>query len=108
MSIKFAGLCGIGLCLGAGAALYLEISHFWDLEISHFWATDAIAASEDKPQVVNRLHKDDRLLPARTIDPRARSADVQNGFGCWRLGVPLMPGSQSRTPKGGWCSSSIH
>jgi hypothetical protein len=81
MSIKFAGLCGIGLCLGAGAALYLEISHFW--------ATEAIAASEDKPQVVSRLHKDDRLLSARTIDPRARSADAQNGFGMLEIGGPV-------------------
>jgi hypothetical protein len=81
MSIKFAGLCGIGLCLGVGAALYLEISHFW--------ATEAIAASEDKPQVVNRLRKDDRLLPARTIDPRARSADAQNVFGTLEIGGPV-------------------
>jgi hypothetical protein len=99
MSMKFAGLCGIGLCLGAGAALYLEISHFW--------ATEAIAASEDKPQVVSRLHKDDRLLSARTIDPRARSADAQNDFGMLEIGAPSMPGSQSRTPMDGWCSSSI-
>jgi hypothetical protein len=99
MSMKFAGLCGIGLCLGADAPLYLEISHFW--------ATEAIAASEDKPQVVSRLHKDDRLLSARTIDPRARSADAQNDFGMLEIGAPSMPGSQSRTPMDGWCSSSI-
>jgi hypothetical protein len=80
MSIKFAGLCGIGLCLGAGAALYLEISHFW--------TTEAIAASEDKPQVVNRLRKDDRLH-ARTTDPRARSADAQDGFGMLEIGGPV-------------------
>ena len=80
MSIKFAGLCGIGLCLGAGAALYLEISHFW--------STEAIAASEDKPQVVNRLRKDDRLH-ARTTDPRARSADAQDGFGMLEIGGPV-------------------
>lgn len=81
MSIKFAGLCGIGLCLGAGATLYLEISHFW--------ATEAIAASEHKAQVVNRLRKDDRLLPARTMEPRARSADAQNGFGMLEIGGPV-------------------
>ena len=80
MSIKFAGLCGIGLCLGAGAALYLEISHFW--------ATEAIAASEDKLQVVNRLRKDDRLH-ARTTDPRARPADAQDGFGVLEIGGPV-------------------
>src|SRR5260370_38808874 len=80
MSIKFAGLCGIGLCLGAGAALYLEISHFWTPE--------AIAASEDKPQVVNRLRKDDRLH-ARTTDPRAGSADAQDGFGMLEIGGPV-------------------
>jgi hypothetical protein len=80
MSIKLAGLCGIGLCLGAGAALYLEISHFW--------TTEAIAASEDKPQVVNRLRKDDRLH-ARTTAPRARSADAQDGFGMLEIGGPV-------------------
>jgi hypothetical protein len=81
MSIKLAGLCGIVLCLGGGGALYLEISHFW--------TTEAIAASEDKPQVVNRLRKDDPLLPARTIDPQARSTDGQNGFGTLEIGGPI-------------------
>jgi hypothetical protein len=81
MSIKFAGLCGIAFCFGAGAALYPEISHFW--------TTEAIAASQAKSQVVNRLAKDDRLLPARTTDPRARSADAQDGFGMLEIGGPV-------------------
>ena len=80
MSIKFAGVCGIGLCLGAGAALYLEISHFW--------TTEAIAASEDKPQVVNRLRKHDRLRTTM-IDPSIRSADPHDGFGMLEVGGPL-------------------
>jgi hypothetical protein len=81
MSIKFVGLCGILFCLGAGAAFYPEISQFWTAE--------AIAASEDKPQVVNRLRKDGRLLPATTTDPRARSADAQNGFGMLEIAGPV-------------------
>jgi hypothetical protein len=78
--IKFAGLCGIAFCIGAGAALYLENSHFW--------TTEAIAASENKPQVVNRLRKDDRL-PARITDSRTRSADTQDGFGMLEVGGPV-------------------
>jgi hypothetical protein len=81
MSIKFAGLCGIALCLGAGSALYMDISHLW--------TADAIAASEYKLQVVNRLRKDDRLLPARTTDPRAGSLDPQDGFGTLEVGGPV-------------------
>ena len=81
MSIRFMSLCGIALGLGAGATVYVEISHFW--------TTEAVAASEDKPQVVNRLHKDDRLLPAKAIDPRARSADAQNGFGMLEIAGPV-------------------
>jgi hypothetical protein len=81
MSIKFAGLCGTAFCLGVGGALYPQLLHFW--------TTEAIAASEDKPQVVNRLRKDDCLLPARTIDPRARSADPQDGFVMLEIGGPV-------------------
>jgi len=77
MSIKFAGLCGIGLCLGAGAALYPEISHFRP--------TKTIASGEDEPQVVNRLRKDDRLH-ARTIHPRTHPTDAQDGFGVLEIG----------------------
>jgi hypothetical protein len=80
MSTEFAGLCGIAFCIGAGAALYLENSHFW--------TTEAIAAIEDKPQVVNRLRKDDRLRTTM-IDPSIRSADPHDGFGMLEVGGPL-------------------
>jgi len=80
MSTEFAGLCGIACCIGAGAALYLENSHFW--------TTEAIAAIEDKLQVVNRLRKDDRLRPTM-IDPSNRSTDAQDGFGMLEVGGPL-------------------
>ena len=84
MSTEFAGLCGIACCIGAGTALYLENSHFW--------TTEAIAAIEDKPQVVNRLRKGDRL---RICRPARRF------LGCWRSGVLLMQRSQSGTPVDG-------
>ena len=80
MSTEFAGLCGIACCIGAGATLYLENSHFW--------TTEAIAAIEDKPQVVNRLRKDDRLR-LTMIDPSPRSTDPQDGFGMREVGGPL-------------------
>ena len=75
--IDFAGLCGIAFCVGAGAALCLKKSHSWTIE--------AIAAAEDKPQVVNRSRKGDR--PVMT-DPSARSAGPQEGFGTLELGEP--------------------
>jgi hypothetical protein len=77
--IEFAGLSGIAVCLGAGASLYIKNSHFW--------TTDAIAAIEDKPQVVNRSHKDDRL--AMIVDPSLPSAGPQDGFGMLEVGGPL-------------------
>jgi hypothetical protein len=80
MSTEFAGLCGIAFCIGAGAALYLKNSHFW--------TTEAIAAIEDKPQVVNRLRKDDRLRTT-VIDPTIRSADRHDGFGMLEVEGPL-------------------
>jgi hypothetical protein len=78
-SVEFAGLFAITLCLGAGAALYMNNSRFW--------TTDAIAAIEDKPQLVNRSHKDDRL--AMIVDPSPRSADPQDGFGMLEVQGPL-------------------
>jgi hypothetical protein len=89
--IEFAGLCGIAFCVGAGAALYLENSHFW--------TTEATAASENKPQVVNRLRKDDRL-PARITDSRTRSADTQDGFGMLEVGGSLNATITIRDPNG--------
>jgi hypothetical protein len=77
--IEFAGLLGIAVCVGAGAGLYLKNSHLW--------TTEAIAAIEDKPQVVNRSHKDDRL--AMIVDPSARSAGSQDSFGMLEVGGPL-------------------
>src|SRR5262249_39077331 len=77
--IEFAGLFGIAACLGAGAALYMKNSHFWTAE--------AIAAIEDKPQVVNRSHKDDRL--AMMVDPSPRFTGPQDGFGMLEVGGPL-------------------
>jgi hypothetical protein len=76
--IEFAGLCGIAFCLGAGAGY---------LKNSHFWTTEAIAATEDRPQVVNRSRKSDRL-PAMMIDPSTHSAGLQEGFGTLELGGP--------------------
>ncbi len=78
--VEFAGLLAIAVCLGAGAALYLKNSRFW--------TTEAIAAIEDKPQVVNRSHKDDRL--AMIVDPSPRSAGPQDGFGMLEVGGPLI------------------
>jgi hypothetical protein len=69
--IEFAGLCGLAFCLCAGAGY---------LKNSHFWTTEAIAATEDKPQVVNRSRKSDRLH-AIMIDPSTPSAGLQEGFG---------------------------
>jgi hypothetical protein len=77
--VKFAGLFAIAVCLGAGAALYMKNSRFW--------TTEAIAAIEDNPQVVNRSHKDDRL--ALIVDPSPRSAGPQDGFGMLEVGGPL-------------------
>jgi hypothetical protein len=77
--IEFAGLCGLAFCLGVGAAICLKNSHFW--------TTDAVAATEDKPQVVNRSRKGDRL-PATAIDPSTRSAGPQDGFGMLEVGGP--------------------
>jgi hypothetical protein len=77
--VEFAGLLAIAVCLGAGAALYLKNLRFW--------TTEAIAAIEDKPQVVNRSHKDDRL--AMIADPSPRSAGPQDGFGMLEVGGPL-------------------
>jgi hypothetical protein len=77
--IGFSGLCGIAVCAGAGGGLYLKNSHFW--------TTDAIAATEGKPQVVNRSHKDDRL--ALIADPSSRSAGPQDGFGMLEVGSPV-------------------
>src|SRR5262249_18280449 len=70
--IEFAGLCGIAFCPGAGAGRYVRNSHFW--------TTGAIAATEDRPQIVNRSRKENRL-PAALTDAWRRSADVQDGFG---------------------------
>jgi len=78
--IEFAGLCGIAFCLGAGAGLYVKNSHFWTIE--------AIAATEDRPQVVNRSHKDNRL-PAMVLDPSPRSTGPQDSFGMLEVGGPL-------------------
>ena len=78
--IEFAGLCGIAFCVGACAGLYLKNSHFW--------TTEAIAAAEDKLQVVDRSHKDDRL-PATIVDPSPRSAGLRDGFGMLEAGAPL-------------------
>jgi hypothetical protein len=90
--IEFAGLCGIAFLCGAGAA---ELR----LENSLFWATEATAATEDKPQVVNRLGKDDRL-PSMMIDPSTRSADLQDGFGMLEVGGPLNATITVRDAKG--------
>jgi hypothetical protein len=74
------GLCGVAVCwLGASAGFYLKNSHFW--------TTEAIAATEHRPQVVNRSHKDDRL--AMIADPSPRSAGPQDGFGMLEVGGPL-------------------
>jgi hypothetical protein len=77
--VEFAGLFAIAVCLGAGAALYVENSRFW--------TTEAIAAIEDKPQAVNRSNKDDRL--AMIVDPSLRSAGPQDGFGMLEVEGPL-------------------
>jgi hypothetical protein len=77
--IELAGLCGVVFCVGAGAGLYLKNSHFW--------STEAIAASEDKPQFVDRSSKGDRL-PATMINPPTHSAGPQDGFGMLELGGP--------------------
>jgi hypothetical protein len=89
--IEFAGLCGIAVCLGAGAGRYLKDSHFWTAE--------AIAASEDKVQVVNRPHKDDRL--AMIVDPSPHSAGPQDGFGMLEVGGPLNATITIRDANGG-------
>src|SRR5215475_11622364 len=77
--VEFAGLFAIAICLGAGAALYMKNLRFW--------TTEAIAAIEDKPQLVNRSHKNDRL--AMIVDPSRRSAGPQDGFGMLEVGGPL-------------------
>ncbi len=89
--IEFAGMCGIAFCLGAGAAVYVENSHLWTAE--------AIAATEDRPQIVNRSRKDDRL-PATIRDPWSRSADVQDGFGMLEVGGSLNATITIRDSKG--------
>jgi hypothetical protein len=76
--IEFAGLCGIAFCLGAGAGY---------LKNSHFWTTEAIAATEDRPQVVNRSRKGDRF-PAMMMDRPSRPAGLQEGFGTLEVGGP--------------------
>jgi hypothetical protein len=78
--IDFAGLCGVAFCVGAGAELYLKNPHFW--------TTDAIAAVEGQPQVVNRSHKGDRLS-AMKMDPSTRSAGPEEGFGVLEVEGPL-------------------
>jgi len=78
--IDFAGLCGIAFCLGAGAALCVKNSHSWTIE--------AIAGTEDKPQVVNRSRKGDRLA-GMDVDAPPRPADPQDGFGMLEIGGPL-------------------
>jgi hypothetical protein len=77
--IEFAGLCVIAICLGAGTGLCLKNSHFW--------TTEAVAATEDKPQVVNRSHRNDRL--AMIVDPSPRFTDPQDGFGMLEVGGAL-------------------
>jgi hypothetical protein len=89
--IEFAGLCGIAFGIGAGARLYMKNSHFW--------TTEAIAATEDKQQVVNRSRKDDRL-PAMIIDRSPRSAGSQDGFGMLEVGGPLNAKVTIRDAKG--------
>jgi len=80
--IGLTGLCGIGFCVGAGAALYVENSHFWTTEAI------AIAASENKAQAVNRSRKGDRL-PVSRIDPSTRAAGPRDGFGMLEVGGRL-------------------
>jgi hypothetical protein len=75
--IELGGVCGIAFCVGASAALYLENSHFL--------TTEAIAASQDRPQIVNRSRKGDRL-PATMTGHWSDSADVQDGFGTLEVG----------------------
>jgi hypothetical protein len=77
--VEIIGLSAIAVCLGAGAALYMKKSRFW--------TTEAIAAIEDKPQVVNRSRKQDRL--AMIVDSSPRSAGPQDGFGMLEVGGPL-------------------
>jgi hypothetical protein len=79
--IDFAGLCGIAFCLGAGAG-YLKNSHFWTADA----IAATIAATQDKPQVVDRSRKSDRL-PAMMVDP-TRSGGLQEGFGMLEVGGP--------------------
>jgi hypothetical protein len=77
--VEFAGLFAIAICLGAGTAVYMKNSRFW--------TTEAIAAIRDKPQVVNRSLKDDRL--AMIVDLSPRSGGPQEGFGMLEVGGPL-------------------
>jgi hypothetical protein len=77
--IEFAGLCGIAFCAGAGAGY---------LKNSHFWTTEAIAATEDKPQVVNGSRKGHRLA-AMMVDPSTRSVGLQEGFGTLEVAGPV-------------------
>jgi hypothetical protein len=90
--IAFAGLCGIAFLAGAGAAAL-------HLENLHFWTTQATAATEDKPQVVNRSRKDDRL-PSVMINRSNRFADPQDGFGMLQVGGPLNATITVRDAKG--------
>jgi hypothetical protein len=66
-------LVGFG---GLFAALYMKNLRFW--------TTEAIAAIEGKPQIVNRSHKDDRL--AMIVDSSPRSAGPQDSFGMLEVG----------------------
>jgi hypothetical protein len=92
--IELAGLCGIAFLVGAGvAALHLETSHFW--------TTEATAASDDEPQVVNRSRKDDRLPTLMIEDPSTRStASLRGGFGMLEVGGPLTATVTVRDSKG--------
>jgi hypothetical protein len=89
--IKFSSLCGIAFSVGAGAALYLENSRFLTAE--------AMAAGENRPQVVNRSQKGDRLS-ASTIDSSPRSAEPQDGFGTLEVGGTPNATITIRDPKG--------
>jgi len=77
--IELAGLCGVAFFFGAGGAAFVENSHFW--------TADAIAATKDEPQAVNRLRKGDRL-PAMIVDPWTGSAEPQDSFGTLEVGGP--------------------
>jgi hypothetical protein len=96
--IEFACLCGIAsslcaiaFCLATGAEFYLTNSHFW--------TTEAIAATEDRLQIVNRSPKGDRLHATMTV-PWSRSAGVQDSFGMLEVGGSLNAKVTIRDAKG--------